>query len=313
MPNFYSEVYNQENKEWFLESIDLTQYPPRWWERVFEKSSMFEKIKDKDLYNFTTPDIIEFYKFLDIGTITPLIIYNTNLIRYAQWALNENLIVDGQNHFDELTSEILATCLNVTKTEQSILSYDTFVDLINRKIVNDQDKFIFFCLFEGIKGKNYQEIVDMKMSDIDENNLSVHLSSGRNVSVSPDFINICKKADKQTVYVGIVGNEIERNLVPGNNIVKEKSNSQGKNLNRTVYNTIVRNIAAVFELADVVTAKSIRDSGLIYYLNKRADKLGVSVSELMYDLNNWQDLIDKYQFNPDTRKRWLLQYKDFLH
>lgn len=313
MPDFYSEVYNRENKEWFLESIDLTQYPPRWWERVFEKSNMFEKIKDKDLYNFTTPDIIEFYKFLDIGTITPLIIYNTNLIRYAQWALNENLIVDGQNHFDELTSEILATCLNVTKTEQSILSYDTFVDLINRKIVNDQDKFIFFCLFEGIKGKNYQEIVDMKMSDIDENNLSVHLSSGRNVSVSPDFINICKKADKQTVYVGIVGNEIERNLVPGNNIVKEKSNSQGKNLNRTVYNTIVRNIAAVFELADVVTAKSIRDSGLIYYLNKRADKLGVSVSELMYDLNNWQDLIDKYQFNPDTRKRWLLQYKDFLH
>ena len=312
MPDFYSEVYNQENKEWFMKSIDLSQYPPRWWERVFEKSNMFEKIKNKDLYSFTTPDIIEFYKFLDIGTITPLIIYNTNLVKYAQWALNENLIVDGQNHFDELTSDMLATCLNVTKTQQSILSYDTFMDLINRKIVNDQDKFIFFCLFEGIKGKNYQEIVDMKMADIDEDNLLVHLSS-RDVSVSSDFINICKKADKQTVYVGLVGNEIERNLVPGSNIVKEKSNSQGKDLNRTVYNTIVRNIATVLELADVVTAKSIRDSGLIYYLNKRADKLGVSVSELVYDLNNWQDLVDKYQFNPDTRKRWLLQYKDFLH
>ena len=312
MPDFYSEVYNQENKEWFIKSIDLSQYPPRWWERVFEKSNMFEKIKNKDLYSFTTPDIIEFYKVLDIGTITPLIIYNTNLVKYAQWALNENLIVDGQNHFDELTSDMLATCLNVTKTQQSILSYDTFMDLINRKIVNDQDKFIFFCLFEGIKGKNYQEIVDMKMADIDEDNLLVHLSS-RDVGVSSDFINICKKADKQTVYVGLVGNEIERNLVPGSNIVKEKSNSQGKDLNRTVYNTIVRNIATVFELADVVTAKSIRDSGLIYYLNKRADKLGVPVSELVYDLNNWQDLVDKYQFNPDTRKRWLLQYKDFLH
>ena len=150
------------------------------------------------------------------------------------------------------------------------------------------------------------------MADIDEDNLLVHLSS-RDVGVSSDFINICKKADKQTVYVGLVGNEIERNLVPGSNIVKEKSNSQGKDLNRTVYNTIVRNIATVFELADVVTAKSIRDSGLIYYLNKRADKLGVPVSELVYDLNNWQDLVDKYQFNPDTRKRWLLQYKDFLH
>lgn len=313
MANFYSEIYNQENKEWFIGSIDLTQYPPRWWERVFEKSNMFEKMKGKDLYNFTTPDIIEFYKFLDIGTITPLIIYNTNLVKYAQWALNENLITDGQNHFDELTSEILATCLNVTKTQQSILSYDTFMDLITRKIVNDQDKFIFFCLFEGIKGKNYQEIVDMKVSDIDEDNLSVHLSSGRDVSVSRDFVNVAKKADRQVIYVGLVGNEIERALVPGSNIIKEKSNSQGKDLNRTVYNAIVRNIATVLELADVVTAKSIRDSGLIYYLNKRAEKIGVPVSELVYDLNNWQDLIDKYQFNPDTKKRWLLQYKDFLH
>ena len=312
MANFYGEVYNQENKEWFLKSIDLSQYPPRWWERVFEKSYMFEKIKDKDLYNFTTPDIMEFYKFLDIGTLAPLIIYNANLVKYAQWALNESLIIDGQNHFDELTSDILVTCLNITKTQQSILSYEVFMDLINRKIINDQDKFIFFCLFEGIKGKNYQEIVDMKLSDIDEDNLSIHLSSGRDINVSQEFIEVCKKADKQTTYVGLIGNEIERKLVPGITIIKEKSNSQGKNLNRTVYNAIVRNIASVFELADVVTAKSIRDSGLIYYLNKRAEKLDVPVSELVYNLDNWQDLIDKYQFNPDAKKRWLLQYKDFL-
>lgn len=312
MADFYSEVYNQENKEWFLKSIDLSQYPPRWWERVFEKSYMFEKIKNKDLYNFTTPDIMEFYKFLDIGTLAPLIIYNSNLVKYAQWALNESLIIDGQNHFNELTSDILVNCLNITKTQQSILSYEAFMDLINRKIVNDQDKFIFFCLFEGIKGKNYQEIVDMKLSDIDEDNLVIHLSSGRDINVSREFIEICKKADKQTIYVGLIGNEIERKLVPGVGIIKEKSNSQGKDLNRTVYNAIVRNIASVFELADVVTAKSIRDSGLIYYLNKRAEKLDVPVSELVYNLDNWRDLIDKYQFNPDARKRWLLQYKDFL-
>ena len=312
MADFYSEVYNQENKEWFLKSIDLSQYPPRWWERVFEKSYMFEKIKNKDLYNFTTPDIMEFYKFLDIGTLAPLIIYNSNLVKYAQWALNESLIIDGQNHFNELTSDILVNCLNITKTQQSILSYEAFMDLINRKIVNDQDKFIFFCLFEGLKGKNYQEIVDMKLSDIDEDNLVIHLSSGRDINVSREFIEICKKADKQTIYVGLIGNEIERKLVPGVGIIKEKSNSQGKDLNRTVYNAIVRNIASIFELADVVTAKSIRDSGLIYYLNKRAEKLDVPVSELVYNLDNWQDLIDKYQFNPDARKRWLLQYKDFL-
>ena len=190
MLEFYNDVYNLETKKRFLNSIDLSQYPPRWWERVFEKSYGFENIRQKDLYSFTVSEILEFYKFLDIGTITPLIVYNSNLIKYAQWALNENLITDGQNHFDELINESLYTCINKSKINASILSHEQFMELIHTKIKNEQDKYVFFCLYEGIKGKDYQEIIDLKLSDIDEKNSVAHLSTGREVYVSQDFINI---------------------------------------------------------------------------------------------------------------------------
>lgn len=315
MIDFRKEVYNKEIKERFLNSIDLSQCPPRWYERVFEKTYMFEKAKDKDLYSFTTPEILEFYKFLDVGTITPLIVYNTNLLKYAQWALNEHLVFDGMNHFDEINVEILKECLNVVKTQQSILSYDKFMILINQKLLNDQDKYIFYCLFEGIKGKQYQELINLKMSDIDEEKCMAHLCTGRDIYVDPHFIEICKMADVQTEYINLVDSDegpVIRKLIPSDTILKEKHNSRGRQISRRVYMTLVRNANYVYDLSTVISGKSIRDSGLIYYLNKRAEKLGVSVEELLYNLNNCQDIIDKYQLNPAARKRWILQYEDYL-
>ena len=311
---FYDEIYNKELKERFLNTLDLEQYPPRWWERIFEKSYRFESDKNKDLYAFTVPEIIEFYKFLDIGTLAPLVVYNFNLVKYGQWALNENLIFDGINHFNEFDSAQLATCLNKMKTKLSIVGYDDFIDLINHKIVNDQDKFVFFCLFEGIKGKNYEEIWKMKMSDIDEKNRVVHLCTGRDVYVPEEFIQIAHKADIQEEYIGITGNldmATSRKLIPGITIIKEKHNSQG-NIARSIYRTMTRNIEAINSLNQVITSRSIRDSGLIYYLNKRAAKLGMPVQEILYTPEKCQDIIDKYQFNIETRKRWCMQYEELL-
>ena len=312
MIDFRKEVYNQEIKERFLNTIDLSQYPPRWWERVFEKTSIFEQSKNKDLYAFTTPDIIEFYKFLDVASFTPLMVYNNNLIKYAQWALNENLVFDGQNHFDELDTDMLFNCVSKIKINQSILSYEDFSYLISHQIKNEQDKYIFYCLFEGIKGKNYQDIVNMKLTDIDENKMIVHLES-RDISIPQEFIDICHTADSQKVYEGLGNTETITPLIPGITILKEKHNSQGKDINRTVYNTIYRNIESIKELSGVVSAKTIQVSGMIYYLNKRADEVGMPVEDLIYDLDKCQDIVDKYQFNLDTRRRWLIQYKDFLH
>ena len=310
MTEFYTHIYNKETKERFIRSIDPEQYPPRWWERVFEKTYIFENSKQKDLCCFNTSEILEFYKFLDCTSLTSLMVYNINLVKYAQWALNENLIVDGQNHFAIIDNELLNSCVNKLKLSQTILSYDDFMELIIRKIVNYQDKYIFFCLFEGIKGKDFQEIINLQMSDIEGN--VAHLCSGRDVQVPDDFVNVCIQANQQTTYVGLSENNVEKPLIPSINILKEKHNSQG-NLSRSIYRTIVRNSSTILGLSEAVNTNSIKNSGFVYYLNKRADQLGISVEELFELTDKCEDIISKYQFNIKTKKRWILQYQDFLH
>ena len=312
MANFQNDVYNIETKERFLNTQDLEKYPPRWWERVFEKTYFFEEKKQKDLFNFTVPEILEFYKFLDVGSITPLSIYNANLIKYGQWGLNENMVIDGANHFDEIDTETLVLCVNTTKIEQSILSYDKFLDLIQEHITNYQDKFVLFALFEGIKGKDYEEISNLKLEDINSKARIVTLNTGRSMLVSKEFIDICIKADAEETYIRL-GDEQEVKLLPGEFIFKLKNNSRGLKINQTIYRTIYRNVRAVNELSYVVSSKSLRDSGMIYYLHKRAKELNISAEELLEKVDECQDIIDKYQFNVKAKRRWMYQFKNYLH
>lgn len=306
--NYKSEVYNQEIKDMFIDWIDIEKYPPRWWERVFEKTKILEEKYGKDLLNFTTEQIIEFYKFLDINSLESLMIYNINLVKYGNWALGEHLIIDGQNHFSEINNENLAACINTSELGKSILTYKGLRQLMGQ-LYNYQDRFIFFCLFEGIKGKEYSEILNLKMSDIQ--NDKVHLKN-RTIVVNKDFKAIAKEADMETEYITLTQRPID--LIPSLTIYKEKYNSRGIDPGRTVYATIVRGIKMA-DTSSAITASSIYNSGLIYYLNQLATAEKVSVETLLDDFeyrDKTQPILDKYKFNINLKKRFVLKYKEYL-
>lgn len=216
MSDFYNDVYNQEGKEIFLDSININKYPFRWWERLFEKTIELEEKNQKDLYNFTTPEILELYKFLDVKSLESLMIYNINLVKYGDWALMNNLSIDGQNHFSEIDNELLADCINPIGVNKSVITEEQLEDIL-RQLDNAMDKYVFYALWEGIKGKEYSEILELRMVDINEATKEVSLSSGRIIKVSDRFIAIAKEADQQTTYISYSGDKIvKRPLIPAN-------------------------------------------------------------------------------------------------
>lgn len=301
--------YNEETKTRFLETIDLLKYPPRWWERIFHKVSVFENLYQRDLYDFSTSNIIEFFKYLDVGNINTLIVYKANLTKYAEWAVSENLVADNQIHFDELTTELLNDCVSRARVSNAVVTYDKLRSI---HFVNAQDSFVFWAIFEGIKGRDFEEIINLKIDDIDRSDSTVRLCTGRTIKVSEYFISACNNAWREDDYTALKGERTIK-LIPSVYIFKEKENGRGLDKARSVYNTIVRNINYFNELGSDITSKSIRDSGLIYYLNKRADDYGITVEEVFYDMSKCQDIVNKYCFNVFTRKKWMMMYKDFLH
>lgn len=301
--------YNKSIKERFLNILEVEKYPPGWWERVFDKSYVFEELYKRDLYDFSTSNLIDFFKYLDLANINNLIVYKLNLTKYAEWAVSENLVADNQIHFNELTMEILNSCISKARIGNAIISYEK---LKNISFVNKQDKFVFWSIFEGIKGKDYEEIINMKIEDIDGSAHTVSLCTGRTIKVSPEFIDAAQGAWNETEYITLKDADIVLPLF-GDYVFKEKRMSRGIDKPRSVYNTIVRNINYFPELSGDVTARSIRDSGLIHYLNDRADNYEMSVAELFYDLPHCKDIVDKYGFNILTRKKWMMMYEEYLH
>lgn len=302
MSNFFVEVYNQEGKEWFLSEIDINQYPERWWERVFEKSRLLESKYEKDLYGFTATQIQEFYKLLNLS-LESLIVLNTNLTKYGNWALANNLSIDGQNHFTEFNTELLNRCVSKAALQQSVLSLENFRDII-RQFDNYQDKFIYFCLFEGIKGKEFTDVINLKLEDIDQRNKTAKLFSGRTIEVSQDFIDISIEADKETEYYTSYR---PMKLIPSLYIFKSKENTTKDQRSRNVQRTFSRMVES-----KRINANAVFQSGLIHYLNKRAKERGCHVKDIIYDLDVCGDILNKYNFNMNTRGRFLMKYEDFL-
>lgn len=308
MANFFTEVYNQDSKERFLDEIGLSKYPERWWERLFEKTRLFEKKYDKDFYSFTTAEILEFYKFLEVNSIEALMVYNMNLVKYGDWALANNLIFDGQNHFTEIDIKILNGCIAKGSLYNSILTYDQLMEACSR-LNNYLDRYIMCCLFEGIKGKDFSDITRLKMSDIDMENKTATLPSGRTIPVSNDFINLCIITNEEVDYIRSDGNAMP--LQPSDTIYKEKSNSRSMDVGRNVYAAICRNVDLA-GLGKSVTANSIFQSGMIHYLNKKAKALGITVKQLLDDPVARESVINKFGFNINNKGRFLLKYEDFL-
>lgn len=308
MANFFTEIYNQEYKERFLDVIGLDKYPDRWWERLFEKTRLFERKYDKDLYAFTTSEILEFYKFLEVNSIESLMVYNMNLIKYGDWALSNNLIFDGQNHFAEIDLKVLNNCIAKGSLYMSILTYDQLIETCNR-LNNAQDKYIMCCLFEGIKGKDFTDITRLKLSDINMENKTATLPSGRTIPVSESFIYLCMDANKETDYIRADGKLMP--LQPSDTIYKEKNNSRSIDIGRSVYSTICRNIDLA-GLGKSISGNSIFQSGMIHYFNKEAKRLNISVKQLLDDPIARESVVNKFGFNVNNKSRFLLKYEDFL-
>lgn len=136
-------MYNEELKQRYIrEKRETTIIGLNFLERQFINIAGYEEELGKDLSNFTTPEIIEYYKILGSRSLESLIVINSQYSMYTQWCLQQNLVLDSQNHYLEMNNDILLQCLNQTIIDKSIVTREEFLDLIHQ-LPNYRDQFIF--------------------------------------------------------------------------------------------------------------------------------------------------------------------------
>ena len=291
-------MYNDSIKKRYIqEKENSTNTPAGYLERQFKKSERFEEKFNKDVCSFTTYEIMDFYKTINITSLDSLVVLNSHLSMYTQWCLQQNLVPDCQNHFDEIDSDILIGCINTTTLEKSIITRQTLNAWLSG-LNNPGDAFVMLCLFEGIKGKDFCEIANMKLSDFSGN--KVKLCTGREMIVPDKLVELAEITDKTMEYRAVSrSNTKVYPLEEEGYILKKYSNTQDEvsdyQRGRRIYQKLLRNFE-ILEVAAYMKPNSLVESGKIDYINRRAQEEGMSGKDFLFS-DFVDEIKDKYDYD----------------
>ena len=305
-------MYNKELKERYIrEKNENSTLPCNYLECQFNKISKFENELNKDVHDFTVYEIVEYYKTLNVASLEILAVLNSHLSLYTQWCLQESLVVDNQNHFLEITLEQMKCCLNKILVEKKIVSRSQVIEWASN-LPNPKDQVVMLGLFEGMKGKDFCDFVNLRPEDIKGNVAT--LVDGRKIQISDQLVKYIEDSISENVYYSSTGNQLKTMpLVDKGYVIKDYPNTkEGTSAfakGRIIYNGIARSLKYVGVL-DYMSANSIYESGKIWMIKNRSRELNISSRDYVYS-----DYIKEveYQFGCKIVKSvFWLKYEDHL-
>lgn len=303
-------MYNEEIKKRYIIEKESKTYTPKYYlKRLFDKTKEHEVRLNKDVSNFTAYEITDMYKTFNITSVESLTVMNSHLGLYTDWCLKQNMVTDCQNHFSEMNHDVFLKCINMMALKKSIITRETLYSWLE-DIPNPSDAFIMIALFEGIRGKDFCEIVNLEMKDFSGN--QVRLCTGRELTVSDKLIELARISDVTMEYYAVNKDKIrilpylaESAIVKNFHNCKTEMDSYGQG--RRIYRRLIRN----FEYLGVdqwMSASSLEESGKIDFIKMRTKELGITPKEFIF--SDYVDEID-YKYETNLRKVKVSYFKKF--
>lgn len=287
-------LYNEERKRRYIDKKESEVIlAPNFLQNLFKKTAPFEEKYGKDLCEWTTNEIIEFYQYSDVYSLSYMQVINSNYALYTTWCIAETLVPDGQNHFLEMTPDTLASCVNNLLLGKLILSYED-LQLYVDKLDNFTDRFLYYAIFSGIVGTGYIEITHAKYSDIDLEKKEIHLCTGRVLPVSSKLIDVAKWASEEENY-HLYNDSLGRTFqykdddsadllfkgIKSGNTMKKRSDTGSSNSRAILVIRRFRNVQDYLGLPRQLTPKKLLLSGKINYMKNLMKKEDLSLEEVI--------------------------------
>lgn len=304
-------MYNQEFKERYLDDNEYRSVNMRKYMMVqFEKTQSYEEMLGKDLYDFSVREILDYYTLLFSPSLETIMVLNNQLVSYARYALNNHLIKDCQNHFEEIDNDAIIKCINKGLFNLNIFTREQILTLAGN-MQNPCEGFVLLAFFEGICGVQFSDIANLTMDNFRDG--KVYLPSGKVFEVSDELIRMAEEsANEMTYYSYCMDGTIKEKLYKEGDkkIIKEMANTYATGAMRDrvrVYNRLAK-ISDVYGLPGV-TSKALMESGRIEMIR------GFMLQDQEYDIaevykKHKDEIVYRYGKIPSI-PRYEIKYGEF--
>lgn len=166
-------MFDPEIKEKFIEyKHSQATLPDNYLNRLFEDTEQIECDYQIDVADWDEPLIIEFCKSKQSSSLHSLVVMVGRLSEYADY-IKRLQNKTSANKYYNITSDILKTCVDEEKRKKRFISKRDFYNDLNI-LENAVDKFVLTALFEGIKGKGFEQIWRLELKNINRDEVILH-------------------------------------------------------------------------------------------------------------------------------------------
>lgn len=266
-------MYNEERKRSFIRFKKDTTELANNIITCFNDAEIFEEKYEKDLCDWTAPEIVGYLKYINTtkaGTLTVLV----NMLRiYTDWCLSNSLVQDHQNHYYEVTQDIIDGCIDTTSLSSAIVTREFLLKKLEY-VYNAADKFVLLGSFEGIRTMDFPGI---KISDIKGNSLVL---KKRTICISDELAEIAAEANAETFYMSPI-RRLKIDLEPSDYILKNKADSDEEKIPTTEISIRFHRLMKYLDMA-AITMKDLRESGRIEFIMHLMMETGESLENVLH-------------------------------
>ncbi|MCM3387235.1 hypothetical protein M3649_03700 [Ureibacillus chungkukjangi] len=269
-------LYNPEIKQEFLNNFDGTNDTVSTLYYTLKKASVSEKEANKDLFEMTANELDIVFHTASRRTENSVRGFISNIMTYIKWATDKgyrstNLPVYTADSISSKASEYVCKTAATYYTQEELMEY-------YKKITNRGDVLILQCIFEGIRGRGYSEIFNLKADDLSKKDGKFYVNlydtekgtEREDFEISEFLYELMLEVEGLTSVYTITNRKVE--LVPSQYILKKTSKGNrgrllGEKLTTSYLNNKNIQYKEVFN-SDDFKYKDIERSGVMHYLSK---------------------------------------------
>lgn len=292
-------LFNEEIKEGYLkemiENETLSETSSDGYRRIFRQTYKMESLEEvnKDLFNFELEELENLLRKFNANNRNTIQSYARIISSYLNWAVDKgytkkNLLADFRPDDFEKYLENEEEYF----THKTLLSYE-------EDCKNAQDAVILRLLFNGFGGKQMSELRNLKMTDVDKENMLVRLvntlKEDKETGLPLEFTERWEKIDEYTLELiedafeeqtylkknGKINTDNSNNssgrireytdLVSNDYVIRAsitKTEDVNKPVDRYVIYRRIQMLSDYYGMKEKLNSKYIQRSGMIYYANQ---------------------------------------------